>query len=106
MKIPGWKDADSNWEIGGGLTSSLDKTSSKWFDESRKQRGGRNSLRAMEQQIVGCQKLYFLHAPPPPHRFQNVNPSRSNFRVPSTRFISANYSLEVAAPRLFPSTSF
>lgn len=66
MKIPGWKDADSNWEIGGGLTSSLDKTSSKWFDESRKQRGGRNSLRAMEQQIVGCQKLYFLRAPPRP----------------------------------------
>lgn len=40
-----------------------------------------------------------------PHRFQNINPSRSNFRVPSTRFISANYSLEVAAPRLFPSSS-
>lgn len=30
MKIPEWKDADSNWEIRGG---SLDETSSKWFDE-------------------------------------------------------------------------
>lgn len=45
----------------------------------------------MEQQIVGCQKLYFLL----PHRFQNVNPPPLPFEVPSTRFISANYSLQV-----------
>lgn len=110
----GRKEQRCRWKFQGEkMPTAIGRLEAAWRRPSIKRRPSGSMSRASNEGVeircarwnskLSAVKNFTFYAP---HRFQNVNPSRSNFRVPSTRFISANYSLEVAAPRLFPSSSF
>lgn len=86
MKIPGWKDADSNWEIGGGLSSF--EAPIKLVVQVVRRDGSNESGPPSEENRsarwnskLSASKLYF-YAPPSPIDSKTL--TRSNFRVPST----------------------